>query len=107
MNAFQIITITLATVAVIALARKTEKSTLPAILIVLYLGLLLYHSYVLNELPRIFTEGISQIYLCLAMDFVWLLLSFLGYLWIDDIVAIKFKKKSYDNSMAWFWDKIY
>lgn len=106
MNAFQLVTITLATVAVIALSRKMEKSTLPAILIVLYLGLLLYHSYVLNELPRVFVEGISQLYLCLAMDFIWLLLSFLGYLWIDDIVAIKFRKKSYDNSLAWFWDKL-
>ena len=106
MNAFQLVTITLATVAVIALSRKMEKPTLPAILIVLYLGLLLYHSYVLNELPRVFTEGISQLYLCLAMDFIWLLLSFLGYLWIDDIVAIKFRKKSYDNSLAWFWDKL-
>ena len=106
MNNFQIVTITLATLAIIALARKTEKSSLPAILIAINLGLLLYHSYVLNQLPRIFSGEISQIYLCLAMDFLWLLISFLGYLWIDDIVAIKFKKKSYDNSLAWFWDKL-
>ena len=106
MNTVQIVIITLATVGVIALARKMEKSFLPGILIIVNLGLLLYHSYVLNSLPQALVEQTSQIYLCLAMDFLWLLISFLGYLWIDDITAIKFNKKSYDNSLAWFWDKL-
>ena len=56
-----------------------------------------------NVIPR---NDISQVYLCIAMDFLWLLISFLGYLWIDDIAATKFNKKSYDNSLTWFWDKL-
>ena len=106
MNSIQIVIITLTTVAVIALARKMEKAFLPGILIIVNLGLLLYHSYLLNSLPQALVEQVSQIYLCLAMDFLWLLISFLGYLWVDDITAIKFNKKSYDNSLSWFWDKI-
>lgn len=105
-NALQIIVITFATVGIIALARKVEKSIFPGVLIIVNLALLLYHSYILNNLPSYFEVQISQIYLCLAMDFLWLLISFLGYLWIDDIVSIKFNKKSYDNSMAWFWNKL-
>ena len=105
-NHIEIITITLATVGVIALTRKTEKPIFSGILIIVNLALLLYHSYILNRLPSVFEKQISQTYLCLAMDFLWLLISFLGYLWVDDIRAIKFNKKSYDNSMSWFWNKL-
>lgn len=105
-NYLQIIVITLATVGVIAFARKVEKPIFPGVLIVVNLFLLLYHTYVLNTLPAYLEQRISQTYLCLAMDFLWLLISFLGYLWIDDIRAVKFNKKSYDNSMSWFWNKL-
>lgn len=101
-----ILVITLATVGVIVLGRKTEKALFPGILILVNLALLMYHSYVLNNLPQFMETQIAQVYLCLAMDFLWLLISFLGYLWIDDRVAIKFNKKSYDNSLSWFWDKL-
>lgn len=105
-NYFQIIAITLATVGMIALARKVEKPIFPGVLIIVNLGLLLYHSYILNNLPSYFENQIAQTYLCIAMDFLWLLLSFLGYLWVDDIRAVKLNKKSYDNSMSWFWNKL-
>ena len=49
---------------------------------------------------------IANTYLCLAMDFCWLLMSFLGYLWIDDIETRRFHKKSYDDSLSWFFDKM-
>lgn len=105
-NYIQIIVITLATVGVIAFARKIERPVFPGVLIIVNLALLLYHSYVLNTMPSYMEFQISQTYLCIAMDFLWLLISFLGYLWIDDIKAIKFNKKSYDNSMSWFWNKL-
>lgn len=105
-NYIQIFAITGATVGLIALARKVEQPIFPGILIIVNLALLLYHSYVLNQLPAYMEAQISNTYLCLAMDFVWLLISFLGYLWIDDIKAVKFNKKSYDNSMSWFWNKL-
>ena len=101
-----IILITFLTVGVIAFARKIEKPGFPGALILVNLALLLYHVYILNSLPVIFESRISQMYLCIAMDFLWLLISFLGYLWIDDIKATKLNKKSYDNSLSWFWNKL-
>lgn len=106
LNHFEIVVITLATVGVIAFSKKTEKPAFLGALIIAYLGMLLYHTYILNHLPAIFEQQISNTYLCLAMDFLWLLISFLGYLWIDDIRGIKLQKKNYDNSMAWFWSKL-
>jgi Na+/citrate or Na+/malate symporter len=106
MNVLTIVIVTLTTVLVIAFSRKIEKPTLPGILILVYLFLLIYHSYILKNVSVDLEEVISQIYLFIAMDFLWLLMSFLGYLWIDDISATKLHKKSYDDSLKWFWDKI-
>lgn len=106
LNYFSIILITFVTVGVIAISKKTEKPAFSGTMIVIFLGILLYHTYIINHLPAIFEDQISQTYLCLAMDFLWLLISFLGYLWIDDIRGIKLRKKNYDNSMAWFWSKL-
>ena len=106
MNILTIVMVTITTVLAIAFSRKIERPILPGVLIILYLLLLVYHSYVLNNIPVELEAAISQVYLCIAMDFLWLLISFLGYLWIDDIAATKFNKKSYDNSLTWFWDKL-
>ena len=106
MNILTIVMVTITTVLAIAFSRKIERPILPGILIILYLLLLVYHSYVLNNIPAELEAAISQVYLCIAMDFLWLLISFLGYLWIDDIAATKFNKKNYDNSLTWYWDKL-
>ena len=106
MNALMIVFVTIAMVVIIALSIKIENSMLPGGLILVTLLLLIYHTYVLNNIPAGFEEAISSTYLCIAMDFLWLLISFLAYLWVDVITAIKFNKKSYDDSMAWFWDKL-
>jgi Na+/citrate or Na+/malate symporter len=106
MNNLTIVVVTLTTVLVIAFSRKIERPTLPGILILVYLFLLIYHSHILNTIPTSYDDIISQVYLFLAMDFLWILISFLGYLWIDDISATKLHKKSYDDSLKWFWGKI-
>lgn len=106
MNPILIIFVTLAVAGIIMFAKKVENPLFVAVLIILNLGLLIYHSCVLNSIPSESVDAISDIYLCIAMDFLWLLISFLAYLWIDDITARKFNKKSYDNSLSWFWEKL-
>lgn len=106
MNNFTIIIVTITIVSIIGFARKVEQPFLAGALILLNLALLIYHTYVLNNIPQGLEQAVASTYLCIAMDFLWLLVSFLGYLWIDDITANKFNKKSYDNSMSWFWEKL-
>ena len=106
LNHLIIIVITIAIVGMIALAKKTEKPAILGVMIVVNLGMLLYHTYIVNGLPTYLENEVSQTYLCIAMDFLWLLISFLGYLWVDDIRGIKLNKKNYDNTMAWFWNKL-
>lgn len=43
---------------------------------------------------------------CIVIDFLFVLITFFSYLWVDDIES-KFKgTKSIDNSLDWFWKKI-
>lgn len=91
---------------VIYASRKSEVATFLIVAIVVFIGLLIYHSVYLNSLPANETELISQAYYCIAIDLVLFLISFISYLWVDDIVAKKKKLKSYDDSLSWFWDKI-
>ena len=43
---------------------------------------------------------------CITVDFIFTFLSFIGYLWIDDIEAKAMKIESIDNSLEWFWKKV-
>ena len=42
----------------------------------------------------------------LVVDFVFIFLSFISYLWVDDIQTKVEKKKSIDDSLNWFWAKV-
>ena len=40
------------------------------------------------------------------VDFVFILITFFSYLWVDDIEAKVKGTKSIDNSLDWFWKKV-
>ena len=42
----------------------------------------------------------------ITFDLVFVFLSFISYLWIDDIEARAKNKKSLDNSLDWLWKKV-
>ncbi len=93
-----------AVVALIIAGRKLEEPVLPALAIGCSVFYLIYNTYILNYVKDEFV--ITHIYRCLALAFALLLVSFISFLWIDDIVAKKNNKKSYDDSLSWFWNKI-
>lgn len=57
----------------------------------------------LSEEFRYLAANLSR---CIAIDFVFILISFFAYLWVDDIETKKLGKKSIDNSLDWFWKKV-
>ena len=105
-NPVIIIVYTCIVAAIIMIGKKIETPMLPGALIIISIFLLITHSMQLEALNSNETIIISKTYISLAYDFIMLLLSFISYLWIDDIVAKKKNKKSYDDSLSWFWDKI-
>ncbi len=43
---------------------------------------------------------------CITVDLLMIFISFFAYLWVDDIASKFYKKKSIDNSLDWFWNKV-
>ena len=95
-----------ATVLLIFLAKEINRSAVSGIVLFAYLILLIVHVAQLTTLSEEYRYMISTITRCLAIDFVFILISFFAYLWVDDIEAKVKGKKSYNNSLDWFWKKV-
>ena len=105
-NALTLILMLVATVLLIFLSQEIKKSYISGIVLFAYLVLLVVHVAQLVTLPEEFNYMVSTLSRCIAVDFVFILISFFAYLWVDDIEAKKLGKKSLDNSLEWFWKKV-
>jgi len=90
----------------IVIGKKTKMSMIPLTGVIVTILVLLYNSIIVFALQKD-SEVIRTIILKSGIFNLGLIfLSFIGYLWVDDVEA-KFKnKKSIDNSMDWFWNSI-
>lgn len=91
---------------VLYLGREVKKAWVIGIMLFVFLGLLIGHAFEFIT----FAEKGGQLYktllLCSIVDFIFIFLSFISYLWVDDIETKIGKKKSIDNSLEWFWNKV-
>ncbi len=93
-------------VLVVILAKEIKRSNVTCIMLLSFLTLIVGHciEYVaVNDPTGEITTTIAN---CIAVDFMFVLLSFLAYLWSDNIEAQDRKIKSIDNSLDWFWKKV-
>lgn len=95
-----------ATVLLIFLAQEIKKSYIGAILLFAYLVILIIHVAQIATLSEEFRYMLTTLSRCIAIDFVFVLITFFAYLWVDDIEAKAEGKKSIDNSLDWFWRKV-
>lgn len=97
-----IILYTLIIAGIIFFSRKMENPIMLILLIVYSIILLISHSTMsaMNDIEM------HSKYISIAIDLIFLFLSFISYLWIDDVNAKKKKLKNYDNSLSWFWDDL-
>ena len=99
--------LTIATVLLIFLGKEIKKPYIPAFALFAYLVLVIIHSVQLANLTEEFREANTGILMrCIAIDCIMIFISFFAYLWVDDIASKFYKKKSLDNSLDWFWNKI-
>lgn len=95
------------TILLIFLGKETKKPSIPASSLIFYLLLILIYSFQFANIPTENYETIhSMLMKCMAINFIMIFISFISYLWIDDIACKFYKKKSIDNSLDWFWNKI-
>ena len=71
-----------------------------------FIFLLVAHAIMYLTGSELSAEVLSNISFTMVFDLIFVLLSFISYLWIDDIEAKVKKKKSIDNSLDWFWNKV-
>ena len=105
-NPLTLILMLAATVLLIFLSQEVKKSYIASIMLFVYLVLLIVHVAQLATLQEEFRYLITTLSRCIAIDFVFVLITFFAYLWVDDIEAKVKGKKSIDNSLDWFWKKI-
>ena len=95
------------TVLLLILGRINKKAFFPAISLFIFLALLIAHISQYMSSGAILTAEMKSILTkCMTIDFVFILVSFMSYLWIDDVETKFRKKKSIDNSLDWFWSKV-
>ncbi len=105
-NILNLVLMLAATILLIFLAQELKKSFISAIVLFVYLVLLIVHVAQIATISEEYRYMISTITRCLAIDFVFILISFFAYLWVDDVEAKIKGKKSYNNSLDWFWKKV-
>ena len=96
-----------ATLLLIFLGKEIKKPHAPAVALIFFLVLVIIHSVQLATLPEInYDANHSTLLGCLTVDLVMIFISFFAYLWVDDVASKFYKKKSIDNSLDWFWNKV-
>ena len=96
----------MATILLIFLGQEIKKSYVAVLPLIAHLALLITHTIQLLTLTSENSYLSTTFTGCLAIDFIFVLISFFAYLWVDDIEAKALGKKSIDNSLDWFWKKV-
>ena len=105
-NPITLLLIVLAVALLIFLGQEVKKSIAVAIPLFSFLVLLIIH---VAQVATLTTEHLylsGTLYRCIALDFLFILLTFFAYLWVDDKEAKQNNVKSIDNSLDWFWKEI-
>lgn len=105
-NPLTLLTVTLVYVLILILAKESKKSLITAIMLFAFVALLVVHTIMYITGETLEADVLSDITYTMVFDLIFVLLSFISYLWVDDIEAKVKKKKSIDNSLDWFWNKV-
>lgn len=89
-------------VLLIFLGVEIKRSIPTGIGLFAFIALIVVHSIQLvtnAELSTLFLK-------CISMDFIFIFLMYIAYLWVDDVEAKARNKASIDNSLDWFWKNV-
>lgn len=91
-------------VLTIILGKEFKKSAIPAIGLGIFLVSILLHTYQSVTITDQIYKAIAT--KSLAIDAIMIFLTYIAYLWVDDIEVKEKNRKSIDNSLDWFWKKV-
>ena len=93
-------------IGLVFLGHELKNSIPPAIALGLSVLLIVMHAIQLYVFTDTYVAYASVLSSSIIYDFAMILVSYLSYLWIDDIEAKYKNKKSLDDSLEWFWKKV-
>lgn len=105
-NPVILLVVTLIYVLILILSKETKKSAIAAIMLFAFVAILVVHTIMYITGDSLSSDVLSDITFTMVFDLIFVLLSFIAYLWVDDIEAKLKKKKSIDSSLDWFWGKV-
>lgn len=91
---------------VLYLAKENKKAWITGTMLFVFVGLLVCHTIEFILIASQSQEIYHAIVTSAGIDLVFIFLSFISYLWVDDIEVKAGKRKSIDNSLDWFWNKV-
>ena len=94
------------TILLIFLSQEIKQSFIGEIMLFADLIILVVHVAQIATLSEEYGYLLTTLSRCIVIDFIFVLMTFFSYLWVDDLEAKSKGKKSIDNSLDWFWKKI-
>lgn len=105
-NPLTLLLVVLATALLIFLGQEVKRSSVAILPLMCFLISLVVHVIQVSTLSEELSFLSSTLYKCIAIDFLFILVTFFSYLWVDDLEAKKNNLRSIDNSLDWFWKEI-
>ena len=106
-NLLTLFLVLIATILFIYLSQEIKKSMIVVIPLFAFLIDLIIHTAQVLLLKQEFSYLYSTLCYNMAIDFAFLLVTFLAYLWADEVEAREFKKKTIDSKgINWLWKKV-
>lgn len=106
-NLLTLFLVLIATILCIYLSQEIKKSIVVAIPLFAFLIDLVIHTIQMLTLKQELSYLYSTLCRNMAIDFVFLLVTFLAYLWADEVEAKEFNKKTIDSrGINWLWKKV-
>ena len=87
----------------VMISKKLKNPYIMLGILFINIGVLLTHYLSIGNIEQ---NNEQVLYFSLAIDFSMLLISFISYLWVDNIKSREDDKKAIDDGISWFWDKI-
>lgn len=103
---FSVLVAVIIFVLMLYLSKENKKAWIIGTLLFAFLALLIAHTVEFALVKDQTEEMYKAVTGSATMDLIFVFLSFMSYLWIDDIEAKNGKRKSIDNSLDWFWNKV-
>lgn len=106
-NLLTLVLVVFATILFIFLSQEIKKSMVVAIPLFAFLIDLVIHTIQVLTLSQQYAYLYSTLCYNMSIDFTFLLITFLAYLWADEVEAKEFNKKTIDSrGINWLFKKV-